>query len=233
MSRIILQHWAGPMDELVTASSKEFSAYAESLGCDYELVRHSPFMPRIAHKISPCLQKLIYLDEKYDMYDTLVMVDADMFIRKRDDSVIPNIFEDIGIGRHTQIQTNLRAGIARTLPRFGNENAPYWGGSIIKLPLEIRQKFRSLITEEIVMTFANNWVDEGVMHTLANLAGMRHDDEGMYLNGQMWNYSSFEPTVEEANFIHIRTKIRPHGPKDTKLNNYHRLIRQGLLNGTN
>jgi len=64
MSRIILQHWAGPMDELVTASSKEFSAYAESLGCYYELVRQSPCLPLTAHKIAPCLQKLIDLDEK-------------------------------------------------------------------------------------------------------------------------------------------------------------------------
>jgi hypothetical protein len=47
----------------------------------------------------------------------------------------------------------------------------------------------------------------------------------------MWNYSSFEPDVEKANFIHIRTKVTPQGPKRHKIENYRELVKRGLISG--
>lgn len=227
MKNIILQHWAGPMNELVEKSTQSVESYAKSIGADYEFIRGVVFMPRIAHKLDYPCQKLIYLDEKYDDYDYVVMVDADMFVSTNCNQ---NIFtDDTGIGRHTDIQTALRQNLVGLYPDLGSIDAPYWGGSVFRLSREIRQAFRGALTEDIVMAFARRYHDEGVMHALANKLGMKHTDDGVYLNGQMWNYSSFEPDVEKANFIHIRTKVTPKGPKQEKILNYRALVERGLI----
>lgn len=227
MKNIILQHWAGPMNELVEKSTESIKGYAERIGADYEFIRGVVFMKKIAHKLDYPCQKLIYLDEKYDKYDTVVMVDADMFVAK---SCNQNIFtDDVGIGRHTGVQTSLRQRLVEIYPDLGSLDAPYWGGSVFRLSREIRQKFREALTEDIVMAFARRYHDEGVMHCLANKLGMKHTDQDIYLNGQMWNYSSFEPDVERANFIHIRTKVTPQGPKREKIKNYRELVQRNLI----
>jgi hypothetical protein len=227
MKNIILQHWAGPMNELVEKSTESIKGYAEKIGADYEFIRGIVFEKKIAHKMDYPCQKLIYLDEKYDEYDYVVMVDADMFVAK---TCNQNIFtDDTGIGRHTSIQTGLRQNLAGLLPLYGSVEAPYWGGSVFRLSREVRQKFREALTEDILMAFARRYHDEGVMHCLANKLGMKHTDEEMYLNGQTWNYSSFEPDVDKANFIHIRTKVTPQGPKREKIKNYYDLVHRGLI----
>lgn len=227
MKNIILQHWQGPMNELVEKSTESMKAYAESIGADYEFIRGVVFMPRIAHKLDAPCQKLIYLDEKYDDYDYVVMVDADMFVRA---DCTANIFtDDTGIGRHTAIQTALRQNLVGLYPDLGSVDAPYWGGSVFRLSRDVRQTLRGALTEDIVMAFARRYHDEGVMHALANKVGMKHTDDDVYLNGQMWNYSSFEPDVDQANFIHIRTKITPQGPKREKIENYRSLVNRGLI----
>lgn len=224
MKNIILQHWSGELNELSQLSSKSISDYAKMVGAEYELILGDQFT---SLNVRPELQKLIMLDERWDEYDNVVMVDADMFVRK---GCNENIFECEGIGRHTQIQTSLRRGIANTLGFvWGSESAPYWGGSIYKLTKEQRKKFRGVLTDDIVLKYSQHWVDEGVMHTLAHKLGMSHTAKGNYLDGQMWNYSSFEPDVERANFIHIRTKIKPKGPKKRKIDNYHDLVSRGLI----
>jgi len=227
MKNIILQHWAGPMNELVEKSTQSVESYAKSIGADYEFIRGIVFMPKIAHKLDYPCQKLIYLDEKYDEYDYVVMVDADMFVSTNCNQ---NIFtDDTGIGRHTDIQTALRQNLVGIYPDLGSLDAPYWGGSVFRLSREIRQAFRGALTEDIVMAFARRYHDEGVMHALANKLGMTCYDEDVYLNGQMWNYSSFEPDVDRANFIHIRTKVTPQGPKRDKIENYRELVKRGLI----
>lgn len=227
MKNIILQHWAGPLNELVLKSTESIGEYAKQIGADYEFIRGYPFMPRIAHKLDAPCQKLIYLDEKYDEYDYVVMVDADMFVRA---GCTANIFtDDTGIGRHTDIQRALRVNLIGLYPHLGDLDAPYWGGSVFRLSREVRQTLRGALTEDIVMAFARRYHDEGVMHALANKVGMKHTDEDVYLNGQMWNYSSFEPDVDQANFIHIRTKVTPQGPKREKIENYYDLVERGLI----
>lgn len=229
MKNIILQHWAGPMNELVEKSTQSIQKYAESIGADYEFIRGIVFMKPIAHRMDLPCQKLIYLDEKYDEYDYVVMVDSDMFVRK---GCTANIFtDDTGIGRHTTIQAGLRNNLVNLYPDYGSVDAPYWGGSVFRLSRDVRQMFRGALTEDIVMTFARRYHDEGVMHALAHKLGMRHSDPEVYLDGQMWNYSSFEPDVEKANFIHIRTKVTPQGPKRDKIENYRDLVKRGLISG--
>ena len=78
MKNIILQHWSGELNELTKLSSKSISEYAEMVGADYELVLGDQFT---SLSVRPELQKLLMLDERWDDYDNLVMVDADMFVR--------------------------------------------------------------------------------------------------------------------------------------------------------
>ena len=87
MKNIILQHWSGELSELAILSSKSISEYAKMVGADYELVLGDQFT---SMDVRPELQKLLMLDERWDDYDNLVMVDADMFVRK---GCSENIFE--------------------------------------------------------------------------------------------------------------------------------------------
>ena len=71
MQNIILQHFDGklrPLDELSKANIEE---YAKMVGADYELVTGKPFR---SHLTAPC-QKVYMLDEKYDEYDQVLMLD--------------------------------------------------------------------------------------------------------------------------------------------------------------
>jgi hypothetical protein len=74
---------------------------------------------------------------------------------------------------------------------------------------------------------AYQFEDEGIMHTLAMLSGIRHTPE-QYL-ARKWCYCSFLPEVEKAGFIHVRTKITPQGPKREKIDNYNALVAEGIL----
>ena len=66
------------------------------------------------------------------------------------------------------------------------------------------------------------------MHRLAVLSKFEIDEK-TYLPGNHWNCSSFEDGVENAAFIHIRTKVTPSGPKRLKIENYRSLVSQGLI----
>ena len=77
MKNIILQHWTGPLGELEKLSSENIKEYAKKCGADYELLRGS----QVDVGLSSQSQKMCMLSEKYDDYDTVVMMDADMFFR--------------------------------------------------------------------------------------------------------------------------------------------------------
>ena len=221
MKNIILQHWTGELRELEKLSLKNIQKYAEFCGAEHQLIRGDLFMPNLA---AQC-QKVHILDEVWDEYDYVVMMDLDMFTRK---GMTKNIFTDAsGYGRHFKVQPRLVKALERGYPGLGNSNYPYWGGSIYRMPRELRQKLRKHIVEREVRLFNKHYVDEGIMHILAVKAKI--PIEGAYLDEQNWNYSSFDEGVENANIIHIRTKIKPEGPKRTKLENYHALVERGLI----
>lgn len=226
MKNIILQHWSGPMNELVELSSKSIEGYAKSIGADYQLLRGDYILPELSKsgRIQPPCQKLHLLDTVWDEYDNLVMVDADMFVR---DGCTDNIFDEVGIGRHTAIQTALRKKLQDRWPLHCDTRYPYFGGSIIKMTRDQRRMFRQVMTDEDITMFGTTFHDEGTFHRLC--VKLKLSEDGIYLPGQKWNYSSFEPDVDTANFIHIRTKIKPGGPKDSKINNLKRLVERGLI----
>ena len=94
---------------------------------------------------------------------------------------------------------------------------------------DIRKKLRDNISASWMKTYNKNYYyeDEGIMHTLAYKADLKHDNK-MYLN-QKWCQCSYLPNPESAGFIHIRTKVTPTGPKREKIENYKELAQRGIF----
>lgn len=222
MSNLILQHWDGKINDLTQLSVDNIRDYAHSLGADHQFITGQPFQYGLT---SPC-QKLVMLDERWDEYDTVVMMDPDMFVRKNIDR---DIFRDeTGVGRHHGIQETLVRNLARRFPLLGDPRYAYWGGSIYRLERDMRIKLREQIRYNEVTQFSGNYEDEGIMHRLAVLAGVKNDPAN-YLTRDMWNKSSFEEDVEDSYIVHIRTKIVQGGPKQPKIDNYKALVEKGLI----
>jgi len=112
-------------------------------------------------------------------------------------------------------------------PTVGNLKYSYWGGAIYKLDLELRKELRSHIDFGNIGMFNDNFVDEGIMHSLAVKAKIK----GHYLPDSRWCKSSYEPDVDEAYMIHVRPRRLIDGKKVsfTKMLNYKDLVRRGLI----
>lgn len=222
MKNIILQHYTGVLGELELKSNENISKYAKFCGADYKLVTGNVFR----RYLKPPCQKLIMLDEQFDDYDMVVMIDIDMFTRV---GLKDNIFTDTsGIGRHFGIQESLVKNLALKYPLLGDAKYPYWGGSIYRLDLQTRKRLRKHIRDNEMLQFNDSYQDEGIMHRLAVLENMTVD-ENTYLPDDRWNRSSFEPNVSTANIIHIRKKLVQGGPKYPKLHVYKKMVEMGLI----
>jgi hypothetical protein len=221
MKKIILQHWTGPTNELVTLSSANIGKYAESVGAHYKLLSGNVFHPNLS---APC-QKLHMLNEEFDEYDTVVMLDPDMFTRK---GMTENIFEVEGVGMFTEFQAKLFKQMQKQKPQFTNPNYPYWGGAIYKMDRDLRQTLRKHINlkEAVLFSGTGNFEDEGIVHRLVSLAKVKPKS---LPGGFKWCHCSYREGIEKAAMIHIRTKITPQGPKRTKLENYNDLVTKGLI----
>lgn len=222
MKKIILQHWAGELNELTKLSSANISRYAKWCGAEYRMLRGA-----VLHsEVSPQCQKLFMLDESFDEYNMVVMLDADMFVRK---GMNQNVFKDVkGVGRHTKFQTRRFKALQRKFPKLTNPQYPFWGGAIYRLDLDIRQRLRKHINIKELIQFSNSaFHDEGAMHRLATLANFHI--KAPYISGPYWDCGSYENDLEKASLIHIRTKIAPKGPGQPKMTNYKDLVKRGLI----
>tara|TARA_R110000787_G_scaffold18900_2_gene57296 strand:- start:27 stop:677 length:651 start_codon:yes stop_codon:yes gene_type:complete len=210
-----------PLDKLSMANMQE---YAKLVGADYELVTGRPFR----RNLTGACQKVHMIEEKYDAYDQVLMVDIDMFAPI---GMTENIFDLQGVGLYADTQVMLHRKILGHAPMFSSANHAYWGGAIYKMPKPLRMKLRRHLggDESWMLPYnkAYQFEDEGIMHTLAMLSGIRHTPE-QYL-ARKWCYCSFLPEVEKAGFIHVRTKITPQGPKREKIDNYNALVAEGIL----
>ena len=220
---IILQHFDGDLRELDELSIENIQRYAELVGAEYRLIRGKPFRD---HLTSPC-QKVHMIDEEFDEYDQVLMLDIDMFTPV---DMTENVFEIEGIGLYEEVQKRLHKKLATSYPLIGSMDIPYWGGAIYKLDQPARKKLRlSLGGNEGWMNHYNRpyqFEDEGIMHTLAFKANYK--PAVPYLN-KKWCQCSFLPNPEKAGFIHIRTKITPNGPKREKIENLKALKDKGII----
>lgn len=223
MVNIILQHFDGELRELDYLSIKNIKQYAQMVGAEYELVKGKPFNKNLT---APC-QKVYMINQVFDAYDNVLMLDIDMFAPK---GMTENIFDLPGVGLYHTVQQNLHRRLAESYSLLSSIKAPYWGGAIYKMNRPLRQKLREgLKTNTSWMLNFNrpyHYEDEGIMHVLANRAGIK--PEGTYLDPK-WCQCSFLPNPEKAGFIHIRTKITPQGPKREKIQNYQDLVNKGII----
>lgn len=217
MKGVILQHWSGEMNELGRLSSANISAYAERLGVDYQLLRGAVFRPGLS---APC-QKLHMLDEVFDPYDIVVMVDADMFAVR---GLTESIFDVEGTGLFSTHTESIFSRCRERHPQLTDKQYAYWGGAIYRLPRGLRIALRAKIVESELQAFSGNFEDEGIMHRLATLARVKQDKIP-----QRWCQCSYLPNPERAAMIHIRTKVTPTGPKAPKIDNYGRLRGMGVI----
>lgn len=223
---IILQHYNGEPKELERLSFENIQAYAKLIGADHEIVPSKPFRE---HLTNPC-QKAYCIDEHWDNYDNVLMLDPDVFIRK---NLVTNIFEIDGNGIHGPTQVSLKQKLIR-LGRITKAN-PYWAGSIYKFSKKERRLLRSRMpADDSWMDVYNkpyNFEDEGILAELAGRAGFSI----RYLDFT-WNQCSFLPNISAAKMIHIRTKKPGHvngtwenGGKRDKIENYYELKMQGII----
>jgi hypothetical protein len=220
--RLILQHWAGEIPEIVHLSQENVSNYAMRVGADYQLLRGYPFDDRLS---APC-QKIHMLAVEFDGYDVVVMLDADMFVVK---GLQEDVFDLSGIGMH---HPKAHRRVLRVLPHLISPTAPFWGGAIYRLERDLRLRLRAEMDFDELRQFKTRTEseDEGIMHRLATRAGI--PAEGAYI-GYRWCYGNFEPHPERAAIIHMRHTLRnrrnhPADGRD-KLANYYHLRDQGVL----
>lgn len=223
MKNLILQHYTGTPGELEKLSIENIKQYAEFCGADYKFLEGDLFNP----DFTPPCQKMYMLSEDFDEYDMVVMLDIDMFARR---GMTKNVFTDTsGIGMYASVQRSLHQNISNRFPLINTSHA-YWGGAIWRLTLEQRIAFRSKLDMKDMYQFSGNYEDEGMMSFLAGRLGIKPDDEvipGEYA----WCHCSYREGIENAELIHIRTKVTPTGPKREKIHNYRELVKKGLIHG--
>ena len=222
MKNIILQHWTGELGELEKLSQENIKKYAEFCGAEYQLVQGDVFMEGLT---SQC-QKMHMLDEKWDDYDCLVMLDMDMFTRK---GLTENVFTDIkGIGMYADVQKSLHKKLQNKFSNLLDLRYAYWGGAIYRLTKSQRINIRQYINKKELSVFSGGFVDEGMMSRLATLAKIPVDAEVLPGNFD-WCHCSYRDGIEKSKMIHIRPKVTPTGPKKPKMENYREMIRRELI----
>ena len=181
MKNIILQHWeprepSKPMPMIVEKSIENISAYAERMGAEYRLLDGEPFQKGLREQCQKCAG----INEEFDEYDVVVVLDTDKFMVK---GCNKNIFE-----------------------AKGNLDYPIWSGACYVMPRDFRQLMRKQINPAMRRVFEmispRSYVDEGMFHVMCHKAGFKLDK---YLD-ERWDYSSYKASPEKAWMLHIRHK---------------------------
>ena len=223
MKNIILQCWLGKPNEVAQLSSANISQYASRIDAEYEFVRGRCFWPQM--RLNAFCQKLHMLDERFDDYDFVAMIDCDIFARKGAEE---NIFTDTdGVGmRSSYLSTRFKMRSVRH-PELVNPEYPVWQGGVYRLSRELRQTLREHITEldlYKLCRFRYQGVDEAVMHRLAALADVKPG----FLSTK-WNCFDDDEGVGDAVLIHLRDAPWYEDPLAPKIERYHDLVKRGLI----
>ena len=133
---LIIQHWNGSLPEWARLATETIRRYANACEADYELVTGYP----MGKERGVLAQKLIFLDEKYDKYDQVLLLDTDMVATNRFD----NCFNVKGIGRLHQKGMDTQNGSrnGRKWGYYWRKGSPMFFGNYIKLNREQRQTIR-------------------------------------------------------------------------------------------
>lgn len=220
MKRLILQHYTGPTKMLERLSIANIRKFAERTGADYRFLSGNVF----SDELSPPMQKLVMLDERFDDYDVVVMMDTDMFVRK---GLEEDLFRQEGIGVSGAFQRRLKWAMIRKMKGLVHWRYPYWNGSLWKLDRWHRQTFRSHLAKVDLERYSNGRLeDEGVMHQLARHSGFTG---GILPGGDRWAMSSWSEEIDTAALIHIRPNIVRNGAKRPKIETLRDFVDRGLI----
>ena len=110
MKNIILQHFhpfrpkvieemearGGKLPFIVEKSVNNIQRYADKLGAEYKLLDGSPFQEGLRGQCQKCAA----INEEYDEYDTVVVLDTDKFVTT---SCTKNVFEEKGIAPFDEV----------------------------------------------------------------------------------------------------------------------------------
>jgi len=222
---IILQHFTGKLRTLDKLSVENIKAYAERIGVDYSFVEGQVFRE---HLTPPC-QKAFILDEKWDEYDNVLMLDIDMFVTK---GLHENVFNSDGVGHYGEVQKRLQGELHKRHRRI-NADSGYWSGAFYKLTREQRIALREAIPLD------NEWMDlynkpyhyedEGIIAELFHRTGTEWTNADPRWQQDSYLHQMVSSPQVKPGMIHVRTKITPQGPKQDKLDNYYALQMKGII----
>ena len=127
MKNIILQHWAGNRPDWSYVAERTVKTYAESIGADYNLFLGFP----VGKRQGPNAQKVYMLDECWDEYDQVLMLDMDTIASSERSNVfnrpeIGVLHDRAMIGPHRSRTPN--GGI-----NLYKQGAPVFFGNFLKL----------------------------------------------------------------------------------------------------
>ena len=204
MKYLVMQHYTGKMSKLAKLSKLNMQNYADMCNADYHLIEGNKFNPSYVGTKMP-MQKMHMLNEEFDEYDIICMVDPDKFVVK---NMTRNIFtQETGIGMCAEhVQKNAFSRMLRNFPKYSSKNNAFWGGAIYRLTREMRQKLRKHIDWTVFDDISNTpLVDEGSMHYLSVKANIKQKETTL---PQQWCWCSYRENPQLAYMIHIRSKMR-------------------------
>jgi len=218
MSDIILQHFTGTLRPLDELSIENIKAYAKRINVDYQFVEGQVFR---RHLTPPC-QKAFILNEKWDDYENVLMLDIDMFVTK---DLQENVFDFEGVGFFGETQKRLKNQLIANGRIMSSDG--YWSGAFYKLNKSQRIRLRNAIpSNDSWMNLYNrpyHFEDEGIISELFSIT--RTPWKNME---PRWQQDSYLPPSSPG-MVHVRTKITPKGPKREKIENYRALVEEGIL----
>jgi len=164
---IILQHYAGTAPSWVYVAEKTMRRYAARTGADYELVGGFPK----GEKLGFTAQKLCMLDEKYDKYDQVCMIDMD--------TIATDVYEsfwdrpEIGV-LHGRAMRNPNERTPKAAPSLYTHGSWCFFGNWIKLNREQRQELRKHWNQELFegAIVDSHPGDEIILHYLIHKSGI-------------------------------------------------------------
>lgn len=235
MKNLILQHFEPFRDHflaeiersgkklpwLVEKSVENISRYAEKLGAEYKLLDGEPFQKGLRGQC----QKCCIINEEYDEYDTVVILDTDKFVTT---TCTENVFEAKGIAPFDKIHRERQLpSFQAKFPILCNMDYPMWSGAIYVMPREFRQLMRKQINPAMREVFKQispeMFVDEGMFHVMCVKAKWRLDTHPNGYLDERWDQSSYLPNPEKAFMIHVR-----HKPKNRE-DNLRDLMAAGII----
>ena len=168
---IILQHWVGAKPLWAELAEKTMKKYAAEVGADYELVVGYP----VGEVHGPYTQKLYHLNEKYDKYSQVLMLDMDTIATNKYDNVFDR--PEIGVLHDRAMQGPHAKMISRTplgAPGLYELGHHVFFGNFIKLRTEQRIALREqidwqLFAREVKDHYAG---DEIILHYLLRKSGI-------------------------------------------------------------